>query len=224
LISDIDSTKYPSVTSASKALDSSLMVLQIALNDHGVDGLTPNGIAKILTNKFRIRTTTTAVSMALGKATSFVNRIPDGQGFSYRIMPPGEKFLSELSEQQSPTNATPQRKRTKKERGMESPKPEVASEERAGEAEPKKPTQSVSSKSKSAAGMGPKAAVLGLMDSGFFSLGRTSPEVRDYLKKKRGFSFATDALRFTLLRIVREGKLERDENAEGQYEYKQPTA
>lgn len=41
LLSVIDSTQHPGVKSASKVLDRSLMVLQIALTEHNIDGLTP---------------------------------------------------------------------------------------------------------------------------------------------------------------------------------------
>jgi len=71
LLSSIDSTKHPNVTSANRVLDRSLMVLQIALRDHSVNGLTPSSIATILTDKFRINTTKYAVGMALSKATNF---------------------------------------------------------------------------------------------------------------------------------------------------------
>ena len=57
LIATIDSTQHPEVTLASKVLDRSLLVLQIARTAHGIDGLTPSAIAKILTEKFRVNTT-----------------------------------------------------------------------------------------------------------------------------------------------------------------------
>ncbi|MCH8934020.1 MAG: hypothetical protein IH923_13230, partial [Nitrospinae bacterium] len=88
LISAIDSTQHPEVTSTHKILDLSLMVLEIAHTDHSIDGLTPRAIAKILTDKFRINAKSNAVNMALGRATTLVNRIPDGSGFLYKIMAP----------------------------------------------------------------------------------------------------------------------------------------
>jgi len=74
LIESIDSTQHPGITSEVKILERSLMVLQIARTDHGIDGLTPLEIADILTEKFRISTRNSAVSNALGMATSLVNR------------------------------------------------------------------------------------------------------------------------------------------------------
>jgi hypothetical protein len=71
-------------------------------------------------------------------------------------------------------------------------------------------------------GLAPKSAIVWLLETGFFTTGRTGPAVQDYLKTKRGYDLATDRLRMVMLRLVREGILEREENAEGQYEYKQP--
>ena len=100
LITSIDSTQHPGITSTVKVLDRSLMVLQIALNDHNVDGLTPSEIAKILTEKFRISTTLYAVGMVLSNATNLVNRVPRGQGYAYKIMAPGEEHLTHLGNEQ----------------------------------------------------------------------------------------------------------------------------
>jgi hypothetical protein len=101
LLSEIDSTQHPEVKSAAKVLDRSLAVLQIARTHHSVDGLTPADIATILTEKFRIGTTKAAISMALGQATALVNRTPQGQGFLYRIMGPGEEYLTRLNDPES---------------------------------------------------------------------------------------------------------------------------
>lgn len=69
---------------------------------------------------------------------------------------------------------------------------------------------------------GPKQAVLDLKAKGFFSTKRTISDVRDYLQKKRGHSFTLQDLSPTLLSLVRSGELDRDKNADGQYEYKAP--
>jgi len=97
LIEQIDSTQHPGVRAASKVLDRALMVLQIALSEHEIDGLAPAEIARILTDKFRIGTSDAAVRMALGNATNLVNRVPRGRGFVYRIMGPGDDYLAHLA-------------------------------------------------------------------------------------------------------------------------------
>jgi len=89
-----------------------------------------------------------------------------------------------------------------------------------------KPVATKSSKRSrtSASGLGPKSAILWLLESGFFNTGKTGPAVQDYLKKKRGYDLETDKLRMVMLRLVREGVLEREENHDGQYQYKQTSS
>lgn len=229
LLSAINSTEHPEVKSASKVLDRSLMVLQIALTDHSVDGLGSGEIAKILTEKFRISTTSTSVSMALGRATNLVDRIRDGQSFSYKIMAPGEEYLAHLGEAESSLTATTARRKARKrpaakKNKREASTTEVGSKKKARKTKQKKPVKSSGRKTSRKSSSGPSAAIVNLIDSGFFSEGRTGPEVQTYLKNKRGFNFETDHLRMTMLRFVRDGKLNRDENTDGQYEYKTPSA
>ena len=207
LVEAIDSTQHPGVLSAKKVLDRALMVLQISLNEHGVDGLTPAEIATVLTDKFRVSTTSAAVRMALGDATNLVNRLPRGQGFAYRIMGPGEEYLAHLGEDEKPSSPS---KAKKKSKSRKPAKKTAAS------------NASTKTKSKTNTTVGPKAAIGSLIDSGFFSQVKTGPEIMTHLKNKRGLNFETDQLRMALLRLVREEKLERDENADGSYEYKKP--
>ena len=182
------------------------MVLKIALNEHGVDGLTPAEIATVLTDKFRVSTTSAAVRMALGDATNLVNRLPRGKGYAYRIMGPGEEYLAHLGE--GGASASSPKAKTKA-KSKKATKKKAAS--KAG----------TNAKSQSKTKVGPKAAIVSLIDSGFFSQVRTGPEIKTHLKNKRGLNFETDQLRMTLLRLVRDEKLDRDENADGSYEYKQ---
>jgi hypothetical protein len=224
LLNMIDSTQHPGIRSANKILDRSLMVLQIALDDHGVDGLTPNDIAKLLTDKFRISTTSAAVSNSLGKATTLVNRVSSGPGFVYRIMGPGEEYLAHLDQ---PGNVSNQAKpsKAKKRRSSKNSEKHVAKETEEKE-NPKKSQKAASKspgqKTPSKGEVGPKAAVLELIASGFFSQPRTGPAVQAQLKNKRGFNIGTDQLRLAMLRLVRDQKLDRDDH-EGQYEYSAPS-
>ncbi len=216
LLAVIDSTQHPGVTSAKTILDRSLMVLQIALTEHGIDGLIPSTIANILTEKFRISTMSAAVSNALGKAPTLVNRVSSGSGFLYRIMGPGEEYLAHLGETDAPTPSS-QKTRPKKKASRKK-----VSKKKSPAKKKTKASKKGGGKTSSTKSAGPKAAVSALIDSGYFSKGRTGPEVQTYLKNKRGFNFGTDQLRLAMLRLVREEKLDRDENAEGQYEYKTP--
>jgi hypothetical protein len=67
---------------------------------------------------------------------------------------------------------------------------------------------------------GPKAALLELKAKGFFGTKRTITDVRDHLEKKRGHKFSLQDLSPGLLSLVRDVELDRDKNAQGQYEYK----
>lgn len=190
------------------------MVLQIALNDHEIDGLTSSEISTVLTDKFRVSTTSAAVRMALGAATDLVNRVPKGAGYAYRIMGPGEEYLAHL---ENPEGREPRsnvkKRRTKKKKEKAAAKTSSTK---------KKSTKKKTASKKGTSGLGPKAAIASLIESGYFEKARTGPEIQSYLKTKRGLTFDTDPLRMTLLRLVRDLKLERDENDEGNYEYQVP--
>jgi len=92
LIDQIDRTRY-NVTSEMKVLDRALRVLSIA-RAHGVDGLMSPEIAQILREKYRVSTTDSAVRMALGNASKYVDRRSDGRAYRYFLMEPGETYLS----------------------------------------------------------------------------------------------------------------------------------
>ena len=97
ICSELNRTKYPKMYHLKKALDRSLYILQIAREDFNVGGLLPLQISKILNTVFRIKTSAAAVNMALGKATSYVDRKPikvqGGQGYKYILMHEGEKYV-----------------------------------------------------------------------------------------------------------------------------------
>ena len=114
--------------------------------------------------------------------------------------------------------------KTAKKNKKEASTTKVGSEKKARKTKQKKPVKSSDRKTSRQSSSGPSTAIVNLIDSGFFSEGRTGLEVQTYLKNKRGFNFETDHLRMTMLRFVRDGKLNRDENTDGQYEYKTPSA
>ena len=130
-------------------------------------------------------------------------------------MGPGEEYLAHLGEAES--SSAPKKKRSKKKASRKADSTKTNPEAKKAKASKKGGSKTISTRS-----TGPKAAVTSLIDSGYFSKGRTGPEVQAYLKSKKGFSYGTDQLRLAMLRLVREEKLDRDENAEGQYEYKAP--
>lgn len=217
LVQSINSTQHPGVISAKRALDRALMILQIARQDHEVDGLSPQSIARILTEKFRVRTTDGAVRMALGGAANLVNRVADGSGFIYQIMGPGEDYLAHAQEKDAVPRTLPRRTSTKRgaRKRKVSPEAQAESIQTTRSAKAKKVAQRANK-------AGPKSEVVSLVNAGYFSSPRTPVEIQDFLKKKRGRAFGTAQISLALLRLVRDKVLDRDENAEGQYEYRQP--
>lgn len=99
IITAIDPARHPDITTSGKTLDRSLMVLEIAYKEYGVDGLTPGQIAEILTMRFNINTKSTTICNALDLAPSLARRISDGTRFIYKIMLAGEDHLINLEQE-----------------------------------------------------------------------------------------------------------------------------
>ncbi len=93
LIDGINRTAYPGIASATKVLDRALAVLELAKRDFDIDGLTAPQIAKVLTEKFRLRTSRQAVTQALAPEHSMVDTRTRGRTTVYRIMQEGENSL-----------------------------------------------------------------------------------------------------------------------------------
>ena len=98
LMSKLDSTKHPVIYRFEKTLDRALYLLKAAKDDASIDGLFPKQISTVLLDKFRLKATPNAVSMALMKAGAYVDRqitqVGDGTAYGYRIMHPGEAYLA----------------------------------------------------------------------------------------------------------------------------------
>ncbi|MEA2564210.1 MAG: hypothetical protein QOH06_5714 [Acidobacteriota bacterium] len=218
LVESIESTQHPGVTSSAKVLDRSLMILQIAREYHGVDGLSPSEISSILTDKFRISTSAAAVSTALGKATHLVNRVPRGKGFQYRIMAPGEKYLSSRDGKASPSPKRPSKKRAK---SRTEKKASVPEKEPAPKATTSKKRKSKSSKKSTtrAARPGPGAMLRELIAAGFFSKAKTISEIQEHAEHNLAHTYGVNELSTPLRRAIHSKLLVRAKNSDGQYEY-----
>lgn len=202
LVSKINRTEHPEVTEEMPVLQRSLAILKIA-KDLGVDGLAAPRIAEILTDKFRIKTRRTHVSEQLSGATKLVDREKDGLGFTYRIMGAGERSLAEFTDGNDDREGAPKpRKRSRRKT-------------------PKANTESKAKQKGSRGRPGPKAAVTMLIDQGFFSQARTMSDIQSRLKDKSGYVYKSTDLSPALGRILRDGRLDRDRNENGQYEYQQ---
>ena len=220
LLEVIDSTQHPEVGVATKVKDRALLVLRIALDDHKYDGMSTGEIAKVLTDKFRLSTSSNAVNMAISGEAALVNRVKKGRGFVYRLMDPGRAYIAQMGT--SSTSGAPARRARKKKKRKAAAKSasKKKSKKKTKKKARKKSAKKTSKKnSNSRSSPGPKAAVLSLLDAGYFRTARTGAEVQEHLATKKGFQYGVDQLSLAMLRLVREEKLERDQNESGAYEY-----
>jgi len=67
--------------------------------------------------------------------------------------------------------------------------------------------------------VGPKLALGQLIDSGYFASSRGLPEIQRHLRDSYGHDFGSNELSISLLRLIRDGRLSRERNLAGQYEY-----
>jgi len=211
LLTELDHNAYPQMETAPRVLERALMLLRIAKDDFRIDGLGSSRIAKVLTEKFRYRTTYQAVQQALGAAGNKVDRVSVGRKTTYRIMHPGELYLDtgQFGEAQKPS-------RSQGAKGKESKKVSRA----------KKPTQKEvkrTSQGKKAArrSKGSMVAIKELVAEGYFSSARRIGDVQEHLQHKKGLSFKVTALSPVLLRLLRDNVIDRVKAEDGQYEYKQ---
>lgn len=215
----MDSTQHPGVTSGAKILDRSLMILQIAHDDHGIDGLSPGEIAKILTDKFRIGTSSAAVRIALGRATNLVNRVSKAEGFQYRIMAPGEEYLAHRNEAKAelPSQKRSFKKTTKPKR-KSNPKKGAAKRAAAGSLKLKSKSSKKSAVSSSRR-PGPGAMLRELVSAGFFSKAKTIREIQEHAEHNLAHTYELNELSTPLRRAIHNKLLVRTKNSDGQYEY-----
>jgi hypothetical protein len=203
----IDTTQHPRVASADLVLDRALMVLQIAMRDHDIDGLTPSEIAQLLTDKFRLRTSRPAVSMALGPATNLVNRTPWGRGYQYQIMGPGEEYLAQLgSGHESSSQSSNQKARRPK---RQPKRPAKGSE----------PTSNNKTGGGKSTRPGPKKILETLITENFFDSPRDVAQMVDHLQVHYARTYKAKEISAALIRLRREKKLDRSKNDKGNYEY-----
>lgn len=202
LISRMNSTAHPDVKSDTTVLGRALRILHVAHVDYDIDGLTPPEIAKVLTDKFRISTPLSSVSGALGNAAGkLVDRVKEGRGYRYRIMADGEKHIASSGQvKQSGSKPTP-RHRAKRTQKTE-------------KTAPKKPTST-----KRGGRPGPKKLLENLINEEFFSEPRVIKEVIDHVSDAKGHSYKATDLSPALVRLLRDKRLSRKKNSEGQYEY-----
>jgi hypothetical protein len=197
----IDASQYHAVFDAPNTRHRVLEVLKLARDDFNVDYLTPIQISTILLKKFKISMETKHVSARLGEMMRYINRQPDGKGYKYALMHAGDKFLTgEIKDQAKPKAAT---KKTANKKGSATKNP-------VGE------KKSVKKSSRP----GPKGIVEQLIKDGFFNQPKLIQEISKHVSKTMGYTLKNTDLSPALVRLVRSQQLDRDENENGQYEYK----
>jgi hypothetical protein len=206
LLASLDTTQHPAVASATKVLDRALMVLQIALRNHQVDGLTPPEIARLLTEKFRLNTSREAINMALGPATTLVNRVPRGRGYEYRIMGPGEEYLTHLGSGRDSPPPPPHRPSKSKRRPKQA-------------AKSNRPSAQADSSRVGSTRPGPKQILEKLLADKFFDSPRDISQMIEQIRHRYARSYKATELSPALIRLRREDKLDRSKNDKGIYEY-----
>lgn len=209
LIDGINRTAYPEIASAAKVLDRALTVLRLAKRDFDIDGLTAPEIAKVLTDQFRQRTSRQAVAQALGAAHTMVDTRSRGRTTVYRIMQDGEDYLDRGGDQDQPKEtgkAVPTRRRRRR-------------PGRGAKASTKTSGQN-STTTRATRRRGPKTVLGELIDEGFFGEARTINDAQEQLRHKKGVRFTLQELSPAFVRLLREGRLDRDRNSSGQYEYR----
>lgn len=218
LLQDLDRTLHPEVSNAARVLDRALFVLQAARDDHQIDGLTSPQIAKVLTEKFRLRTTRQAVTQALDAAGDKVDRNASGRAAVYRIMHAGDQYLA--TGDFSSTASSKSRRSTRKQNRNKTPKKSTKSAAKAKATTKRVSKANSSSKKATKSGRpGPGAMLRNLATAGFFSKPRTIAEIQSYAQHQLAHSYELNELSTPLRRTIHSKLLVRTQNDDGQYEY-----
>jgi hypothetical protein len=247
LLSALDRTIHPEIRSGRPVIDLALLVLRAA-GDCGQEWPTAREIARVLREKFRLRVPDSSIRTALGGAGRFVDRRPFGTGFEYRLMDDGARYLESLGDIND-SNSQPKARfprgrrhrvvsmglRSTRGHAVAADMGEGASGETSRDAnEPNAEEQTdvmqsndtsrppTRARSRRNGRIGPKAALEQLLNSGYFDQPRSLGEIIAYIQERRALTFSRTDMSPALIRLLREEKLERDRNADNQYQYKRP--
>lgn len=210
LVERMNATEHPEVRDASNILERALAILHGARASHQIDGMTPSEISRVLTEKFRISTRSGSVSDALGKAAGeLVDRVKEGSGYRYRIMEAGERHLKEGGKAPSTGSTQPRVRRKKK-----------SSSDKTEDSKPAEgPGRKEPAKRRTGGKPGPKKIIGELIDNGFFAEPKIIGDIIQHLQDSRGRTYKSTELSPALVRLLRDERLEREKNSDGQYEY-----
>ena len=206
-IDGFSSSAHPEVFEASKVLDKSLIILKIARDDYGVPALSAATISTVLKEKFHEKADVPAVRMALTRALSLIDRSKDANGgFTYKLMRPGELYL-EGDESQLKKSGAKKANNVKTKTEATTPK--------------SKPANNGSKKSKKASTSrpGPKAMLEQLISEGYFKEPRLVNDIVTHASQNMGYTYSINELSGAFIRLLRQQKMTRKHNSDGQYEY-----
>lgn len=208
LVELLDRTEYADVMASARVLEKALFVLRAA-HHHGIEQLTPSEIARVLTEKFRERTSDAAVRMALGSDSSYTDRQREGKGFAYKLMAAGERYLANRDAAGSA--------------GLEAkpPKPGTPRAGRTSRGTAKRASNGKAKASRQSTGRpGPKRMIEDLIAQGFFDQPRDIGAIIAHVQQKRGYRYKATDLSPALARLLREQRLDRERDDKSQYQYR----
>ncbi|MEO8505379.1 MAG: hypothetical protein ABI609_15895 [Acidobacteriota bacterium] len=216
LLRDLDRTRHPEVASAPRVLERALFILRAARDDHSIDGLSAPQIAKVLNEKFRLRTTRQAVTQALDAAGDKVDRNSSRRIAVYRIMHQGDQYLaagafdSGTSRAGGSSAGIGVKRRTKLEAAAKK------------EATTTTPVRGHKKKGGISRRPGPGAMLRDLVAAGFFAKPKTIGEIQAHAQQNKAHNYGLNELSTPLRRAIHDDLLVRAKNSDGQYEYATP--
>lgn len=216
LLRDLDRTRHSVISSAPRVLERALFILRAARDDHSIDGLSASQIAKVLTEKFRLRTTRQAVTQALDAAGDKVDRNSSGRLASYRIMHSGDEYLrvGDFGGSSSGAASSSPLRRAKK-KAVRKP----TSSKTAATSKPARRAKSTGNTSRRP---GAGEMLRDLISAGFFATPKTIGDIQLHVQHNRAHTYGLNELSTPLRRAVHNKLLDRTRNANGQYEYATP--
>jgi hypothetical protein len=204
----------PEVDQETTVLGRSVALLVAASREANVDGLTAPEIARILTEKFRHRTTRQAVLQALDSSGNMVDRQKSGNSAAvYRVMNAGEDWLAKPSGQRTAASNGARSRRPKAKKAAAPSPAKTASTKKTSNSATKAGRRATTGRK-----TGPKAVLETLINEGYFSEPRDIADIRSHIRDQKALSFDSHDLSPALTRLLREGKLKRNK-AEKQYVY-----
>jgi hypothetical protein len=207
----MERSRGPEIDDNEGSLAKGLALLQVARREFGIDGLTSQEIATVLTDKFRSRVTRQAINQAMDTAGRMVDRVKAGRrGSKIRIMKAGERWLElPAEERRSEGRSIGQAGSRRGRRASTHTKREgvVAEDGPLVKAEARRLSRS------------PKWAVESLIEAEWFATPRSLGDVRKELESRMAIRFKATDLSPALTRLLREKKLRRTKTEAGQYEY-----